>query len=126
MKILNNSSFLAALVLGPAVLVSSIGWGQTVDYFTDNGFANPLSTLQHPTAAYYKGTTYIAYQGPHMDAYVCAYNHASGKWSGPVLAGVSLMAKVSEPADLSEADSHGKHNKQTRYPTPAPVADTLA
>lgn len=108
MIIARNWSFLAALVLGPVVLVGAVAGGQTVDYFTDNGFANPLSTLQHPTAGYYKGTTYIAYQGPREDAYVCAYNHTTGTWSGPVLAGVSLMGKATNAIDNSEVDNHGK------------------
>ena len=88
--------------------VSLIAQAANVDYFTDNGFGNVSSTMQHPTGQYYQGTTYLAYQGPHEDSYVCAYNHAGRKWSGPVLAGVSLMGKTPDPIDNSELDNHGK------------------
>lgn len=44
-------------------------------YFAENGFGRPLQTIQHPSGEYYKGTTYLAYQGPKEDPYVCAYNH---------------------------------------------------
>ena len=82
--------------------------GAQVDYFTDNGFGNPSSTLQHPTGEHFKGTTYIAYQGPHEDAWVATYHHASKTWSGPVLAGVSLMGKTPDPINDDDVDNHGK------------------
>ncbi len=44
------------------VLVSHAADVPNVDYFTDNGFGNPSTTLQHPTGEFYKGTTYLAYQ----------------------------------------------------------------
>jgi hypothetical protein len=54
------------------------------DYFTDLGFGNPLGYIQQPSAEFYNGVTYIAFQGPHEDAYVCAYNHKEAQWTGPV------------------------------------------
>ena len=89
----------------PAVPVASAG---TVSYFTDNGFGNPVATLQHPCAEQYKDVTYIAYQGPHEDPYVCAYDHAAKTWSGPVMAGENTMGKSPDPVDPSEPDNHGR------------------
>jgi hypothetical protein len=79
-----------------------------VDYFTDNGFGNPVASMQHPCAEHYNGVTYIAYQGPHEDPYVCAYDHAARKWSGPVQAGVNPMGKTPDPVDPSALDNHGR------------------
>ncbi len=94
--------------LAASVLGNLLAQGQRVDYFTDNGFGNPSSTLQHPTGETYKGVTYMAYQGPHEDSYVAAYNHATKKWTGPVLAGVNLMGKTPDPVENGELDNHGK------------------
>ncbi len=90
------------------LLLSGISSAGMVEYFTDNGFANPVATMQHPCAEYYEGVTYIAYQGPHEDPYVCAYDHAAQKWSGPVKAGVNPMGKTPDPVDPSEPDNHGR------------------
>jgi hypothetical protein len=79
-----------------------------VNYFTDNGYGNPLSVLQHPCAEYHNGKTYIAYQGPHEDPYVCAYDHAAKKWSGPVKAGENLMGKTPDTVDPKMIDNHGR------------------
>lgn len=78
------------------------------DYFADNGFAKPVSTLQHPNAEYYKGVTYLAYQGPHEDPYVCAYDHTTGQWSGPFKAGISELGKTPDPTDRDKVDNHGR------------------
>ncbi len=79
-----------------------------VDYFTDNGFANPVSTLQHPCAERHKDVTYIAYQGPHEDPYVCAYDHVAKRWSGPVKAGENPMGKTPDPVEPNGPDNHGR------------------
>ncbi len=79
-----------------------------VDYFADNGYGNPIGTLQHPAGEHYQGVTYVAYQGPHEDPYVAAYVHATGKWIGPVHAGVSAMGKSPDQIDPGELDNHGK------------------
>lgn len=75
-----------------------------VDYFTDMGYGNPVAPMQHPAGEYHEGVTYVAYQGLDEDPYVAAYNHLTGKWIGPYIAGVSRMGK-----DLSQKiDNHGK------------------
>ena len=79
-----------------------------VDYFADNGYGNPISTLQHPAGEHDNGVTYVAYQGPHEDPYVAAYVHATSQWIGPVHAGVSLMGKSPDQIDPAELDNHGK------------------
>lgn len=88
--------------------VGSLGAAADVDYFTDNGYGNPVSTLQHPAGEFFNGVTYVAYQGPHEDPYVAAYVHESGKWLGPVQAGVSSMGKSPDQVDPGELDNHGK------------------
>ncbi len=81
---------------------------ETVDYFATNGFGKPVSTLQHPAGEYFNGVTYLAYQGPHEDPYVCAFNHSTGVWNGPVCAGTSALGKTPEPTDSEEIDNHGR------------------
>lgn len=34
-----------------------------VAYLSDNGYGNPISSLQHPVGEHYQGVTYVAYQG---------------------------------------------------------------
>ncbi|MCX5770049.1 MAG: BNR-4 repeat-containing protein [Candidatus Hydrogenedentes bacterium] len=89
-------------------LLSGISSAGMVDYFTDNGYGNPVAVIQHPCAEYYNRVTYIAYQGPHEDPYVCAYDHAAKKWSGPVQAGENPMGKTPDPVDPKGPDNHGR------------------
>jgi hypothetical protein len=95
-------TFLGTLCLG------GLSAADTVDYFADNGYSNPISTFQHPAGEHFEGVTYVAYQGPHEDAYVAAYVHATGQWSGPFLAGVSPMGISPDQIDKSKVDNHGK------------------
>ena len=81
---------------------------QMNDYFTDDALGNPIGTLQHPSGEYYKGVTYLAYQGPLEDPYVCAYDHTTGKWTGPIKAGISLMGKIVDGKPPKKIDNHGK------------------
>ena len=78
-----------------ALCVSS---AQGLDYFAENG-NSPVILKQHPSIASSGNKTYVAYQGPSEDAYVCSYDHATSVWDGPVLAGTSLMF---------DGDGHGK------------------
>ncbi|MEQ6120618.1 BNR-4 repeat-containing protein [Reichenbachiella sp. MALMAid0571] len=80
----------------------------TVSYFADNGFGKPLSTMQHPAGEYYKEVTYLSYQGPHEDPYVCSYNHKTKKWVGPIQAGTSALGHIITPTDPDEIDNHGR------------------
>ena len=71
------------LRIGVILLLSGLGVSllraaPKVDYFSDNGYGNPVSTLQHPAAEHFNGVTYVAYSGPHEDPYVAAYVHATG------------------------------------------------
>lgn len=81
---------------------------EMVDYFASNGFGKPVSTMQHPAGEYYNGVTYLAYQGPHEDPYVCAYDHASGAWTGPIQAGISALGRTPTPTDPKLIDNHGR------------------
>ena len=77
-----------------------------VDYFTDNGFGNAVALVQHPSGVYYKGITYVAYQGTLEDPYVASYNHATKQWKGPYKAGISEQGK--DPNRKKRIDNHGK------------------
>lgn len=92
------------VLLLTAVIPSSVA----ADYFADNGFGKPISNMQHPCAECYHGVTYIAYQGPGEDPYVCAYDHVKAQWTGPLKAGISELGKAVEAADPEEADNHGR------------------
>jgi len=82
--------------------------GDSVNYFADNGFGRPLQTIQHPSGEYYKGITYLAYQGPLEDPYVCSYNHLSKVWTGPIKAGTSALGKTPNPKNPDKIDNHGR------------------
>ncbi|MEI6588693.1 MAG: hypothetical protein WCO38_01985, partial [Verrucomicrobiota bacterium] len=56
-----HNRLLILFVLSASAVITNRSLSESVDYFTDNGFANAISTLQHPTAEFFKGTTYIAY-----------------------------------------------------------------
>jgi len=75
-----------------------------VNYFADNGFGAPVKTMQHPSGEFYRGVTYVAYQGSLEDPYVAAYDHATGTWSGPFKAGESVLGKNPD----AKIDNHGK------------------
>ncbi len=71
------------------------------DFFAANALGKPVVGN---AGEYYKGVTYVAYQGPLEDPYVAAYHHKTKKWVGPFKAGTSLMGK-----DKSrKIDNHGK------------------
>ena len=107
MSLLNFPCRLFA-ALAAALNLATLAIAAEVPFFTDNGYGNPVSSLQHPAAEHYQGVTYVAYQGPHEDPYIAAYVHATGKWTGPVQAGVNLMGKSPDQIDPSELDNHGK------------------
>ena len=88
---------------------------QPVEYFTDNGYGNPVATMQHPSGEFINGTTYLAYQGPHEDSYVVAYNHNTQSWTGPFKAGVNLMGQ--------EQDAQDRHDKVDNHGRPAMIID---
>ena len=101
-----NKTLTIACITGVAFLLTSYLPAQVtdqLDYFADDGFNAPVKTMQHPSSEYYNGVTYIAYQGHHEDAYVCAYNHNEEKWYGPYRAGVSLLGD-----EIPEIDNHGR------------------
>lgn len=91
-----------------ALAAASNGAAASVDHFADNGYGNPVSTMQHPAAEHFNGVTYVAYSGPHEDPYVAAYVHATGQWIGPVQAGVNPMGKSPDQIDPGELDNHGR------------------
>ncbi|VGO13436.1 hypothetical protein PDESU_01993 [Pontiella desulfatans] len=88
---------------------SSLAAESDVEYFTDNGYGNPTATMQHPSGEYFEGTTYVAYQGPHEDPYVCSYEHSAKKWAGPYQAGVNLMGQEYDAITREgKVDNHGR------------------
>lgn len=62
--------------------------------------------MTHPVGEYFEGVTYLAYQGPHEDPYVCSYNHTSKQWKGPIRAGINLMGFYPDRPTLT--DDHGR------------------
>lgn len=82
--------------------------GDATPYFAENGFGKPVQTLQHPAGEYYNEVTYVAYQGPHEDPYVCAYNHKTKTWTGPIQAGVSALGDDPPVTDPDKIDNHGR------------------
>jgi len=80
----------------------------SVTYFAYNGFGKPLQTIQHPSGEYYKGITYLAYQGPKEDPYVCSYNHRTKEWTGPIKAGTSALGKTPNTKNPDKVDNHGR------------------
>ncbi|MFT5368636.1 MAG: hypothetical protein ACI8V2_003602 [Candidatus Latescibacterota bacterium] len=91
------------------LLISLPAFAQPVEYFTDNGYGNPVSTMHHPCAEFVDGITYLTYQGPHEDPYVCTYNHTTQKWTGPFKAGVNPMGREQDAIDQDgRVDNHGR------------------
>lgn len=80
----------------------------SLDYFADNGFGKPFQSIQHPMGEYYNGITYVAYQGPNEDPYVCSYNHKLKEWKGPFKAGKSSLGKKTIVSDPENIDNHGR------------------
>ena len=74
---------------------------QKVNYFSNNAYGEPIVGK---SGEYYKGVTYVAYQGEKEDPYVVAYDHKNKKWIGPYKAGTSLLGKT--PG--KKIDNHGK------------------
>ncbi|WP_248722421.1 BNR-4 repeat-containing protein [Seonamhaeicola sp. ML3] len=72
-----------------------------VDYLANNAFGNPIVGN---AGEYYKGITYITYQGEKEDPYVAAYDHKSKKWMGPYKAGTSVLGKTNS----KKIDNHGR------------------
>ena len=107
-RLLNCYALLGGVVLGWAILAEGKAVAADVEYFTDNGLDNAVASIQHPSAMQFNGKTYIAYQGPHEDPYVCVYDHAKQIWQGPVRAGVSWLGLTPDPTDRKEIDNHGK------------------
>jgi hypothetical protein len=99
---------IAFLVISLSIGLAGRTSADPVEYFTNKGFDKPVSTMQHPNAEYYNGVTYIAYQGPHEDPYVCAYDHTKATWSGPFKAGISPLGKTPDPTDHGPVDNHGR------------------
>jgi hypothetical protein len=87
------------------VFLSAVSADDVVEFFTDNGFGNAVATIQHPCAEYAAGKTFLAYQGPHEDPYVCSYDHTIARWAGPFKAGVSALGTMNDPA---KPDNHGR------------------
>jgi len=107
-SVLKCRVLLLGVVLGYAVFGERLSSAADVDYFTDNGLDNAVASIQYPSAEQFNGKTYIAYQGPHEDPYVCLYDHTKQVWQGPVKAGVSWLGLTPDPTDHKDIDNHGK------------------
>lgn len=90
-----------ALIIFNTLICSAQSEVEKVNYFSNNAFGNPIVGYN---GEYYKGVTYIAYQGEKEDPYVVAYNHEKKQWIGPYKAGTSLLGK----SNSKKIDNHGK------------------
>lgn len=97
---MKNKVSIAFLIIFMSTIIFAQNKSST-DYFAQNGFGNPVVGN---ACEYYKGVTYVAYQGPLEDPYVAAYNHKTKTWSGPFKAGLSLLGKTPD----KKTDNHGK------------------
>jgi putative cell wall-binding protein len=60
-----------------------------------------------PQAIYRNGVTYVAYQGPDLDPWVMAYDHAARSWLGPVRAGINSLKTDTHGAPALYIDAAG-------------------
>ena len=81
---------------------------EVTPFFADNALGYVLDPITHPSGEYHDGVTYIAYQGPHEDPYVCSYNHTSQEWKGPYRAGVNIMGFYPDAKTGDLWDDHGR------------------
>ncbi|MCP4726688.1 MAG: T9SS type A sorting domain-containing protein [bacterium] len=63
------------------------------DYFADNGSFSAFTHIIQPVARYYKGKTYIVYQGTNFNSYITYYDHNSKEWSDIYYLGDSPIVK---------------------------------
>src|SRR3990167_4985300 len=89
------------LVAPPAAAVSTTTWTSTADFdavtksettvarnwFATNGVSQPENFINYPSAQFFGGRTYFAWQGPNAAGsarnpvpYVTYYDHASENW----------------------------------------------
>jgi hypothetical protein len=80
----------------------------SLTYFANNGFGQPLQTIQHPSGEYYNDVTYLAYQGLKEDPYICSYNHHTKEWIGSIMAGTSALGKTLNLKNPNKVDNHGR------------------
>lgn len=98
MKNIKHLGFITLILLN---LIAFAQKKSNVDNFASNALGNPVTGN---AGEYYKGVTYVTYQGPLEDPYVAAYNHKTKTWTGPFKAGTSLLGKT--PG--KKTDNHGK------------------
>jgi hypothetical protein len=96
-----KNRYLKLILIVGTLLFSCQPKQETVYYLTNNGFGN---SVYGNSGEFFKGVTYVAYQGPGEDPYVAAYDHAREKWIGLYKAGTSLLG----PRGKKKIDNHGK------------------
>lgn len=102
------ASWLPAVVFPVSLLFAGMAPAEQVDSFADNGYGRPVSNLQQPAAEYFNGRDVCHLPRPRKDPYVAAYIHATGKWTGPVQAGVNTIGKPPDQVNPGEIDHHGR------------------
>lgn len=113
-------ALLCTLILGAGLLVagsfsSREYWGRMdraffssrATPFATNGAPTAIYDVQHRYAEYYKGRTYITYQGEDNDPFVTYYDHGTGNWHEPVRVGRNPLETDPHGAPSLLVDSEG-------------------
>jgi putative BNR repeat neuraminidase/PKD domain-containing protein len=105
-------------------------------YFANFALDQPTNWINYPSAVYYSGRTYVAWQGDAgWRPYLSVYDHATTRWSGPYLIATSNPLAGSQdghgsPSILIDATGRihvffGSHSSPQKYST-STVADPSA
>jgi len=62
----------------------------------------------HPASIHANGVTYVAYQGPGYDPYLCAYTESTKTWSAPIKIGTNPLSLDAHGAPSLFFDSEGR------------------
>jgi len=92
------------------------------DYFAATGSQGAVSDPTHPQGIYYKGKTYIVFQGKDFDPYIISYDHQNKLWSNLIKVGDNPLVNDAHgiPSLLIDKDGYlhvfyGSHGDSLKY-----------
>jgi len=99
---------LTALVLVAGAPAAAIG--STTDHFASNAAQEAILSEMaiHPASIHRDGITYVAYQGPGYDPYLCAYDESTRQWSAPIRIGTNPLSLDAHGAPSMFFDADGR------------------